>query len=150
MAHLAWMRRYLAGIALVLFGMGSVEDVFARHWCPHHDGPLVVRAASGAGHGASDADRGASDVGDGARDVQALHGSADAHGDASGDSEVHGCTCVGDCAGTPGTSLPVAPVELQQLQSFARRSIEPAHDALIARQRPAHFLPWSNGPPTLV
>ena len=157
MAHLAWMRRYLAAIALVLFGMGSVEDVFARHWCPHHDGPLAVQSesdaghsASGVGHGASDAGHGASGVGHGARDVQALHGSAAAHGDASGDSEAHGCTCVGDCAGTPGTSLPVASAELQQVQSFAARSIEPANEALIARQRPPHFLPWSNGPPTLV
>lgn len=125
----------MAAIAAVLFVIGSAGDVFGRHLCAHHDGPIAVQLTQTASvHDAH-----------GAAALEAAHVDRDSHG-----SDAHGCTCVGDCAGAPTTVVPTASEVLQAVAASGEQANEPAYDALIARQRPPHFLPYSNGPPILV
>lgn len=131
MIRRVWLRRAMAVLAAVLFVEGSAGDVFGRHLCPHHDAPIAAQLErSGSGHAGHEATGGAEQ-------------------DPASGGEAHGCTCVGDCAGTPGVALPNASEEFIAEGKPAKSVASVRHEE-ASRRLPPYFLPWSNGPPILV
>ena len=120
------LRAFALVSALVLLLAGAT-DAYGLHRCAHHDSLPGAPEASTEGHGAGH-DHGAR-----------TDGAQPGHEDA-------GCTCVGDCAGSPGIeSKPVAsPVALH----FAIRVVagDTPTDALRVAHSP-HFLPFAQAPP---
>lgn len=138
-------RRVIALFWALAFVLGTVDEGFGLHPCPHHDGGAHAAPAARSGH----AGHHAAPAPDGHNDGATAATAADDLGHAPADSHDGPCTCGGACQAGPGVALPA----LAQPEPAA--SIGPATAPRLPagadrhRQRPPHFLPFSQAPPRL-
>lgn len=152
-------RRITALFWALVFVLGTVDEGFGLHPCPHHDGGAHAAPADHAGHHpapAASANAAAGEhaghhtsaaVGPHCEQVSAATTADPAS--APGDSHDGPCTCGGACQAGPGIALPALPQSQPTTRSIsAAEPVVPAATDL-PRQRPPHFLPFSLAPPRL-